>query len=157
MRPTLSNIGTATYGINKSLNKLLKLLSKSEYNISNREGLIRMLREEATPVGYEMSSFDVKNLCNNVPPDKTIDFISEKVYDEKKILINIPKTVLKNYHIFAPNSCISLSITISIHNVMNCNGFSIRTFTSKYLYGITRRRSNTNIKIMNLQLETIRQ
>ena len=95
MRPTLSNIGTATYGINKSLNKLLKLLSKSEYNISNREGLIRMLREEATPVGYEMSSFDVKNLCNDVPPDKAIDFISEKVYDEKKILINIPKTVLK--------------------------------------------------------------
>ena len=95
MRPTLSNIGTATYGINKSLNKLLKLLSKSEYNISNREGLIRRLREEATPIGYEMSSFDVKNLYNNVPLDKTIDFISKKVYDEKKILTNIPKTVLK--------------------------------------------------------------
>ena len=34
--------------------------------------------------------------------------------------------------------------------------FFIRTFTSKYLYGITGRRCNTNIKVMSLRLETIR-
>ena len=31
---------------------------------------------------------------------------------------------------------------------------SVRTFTSKYLHDIARGRSNTNIKIMYLQLET---
>ena len=42
-----------------------------------------------------MISFDVKDLFNNVPLDETIDFIFKKVYDEKKIQTNIPKTVLK--------------------------------------------------------------
>ena len=42
-----------------------------------------------------MISFDVKSLFTNVPLDKTIDYILKKVYDEKKIQTNIPKTVLK--------------------------------------------------------------
>ena len=41
-----------------------------------------------------MISFDVKRLFTNVPPDKTRDFILKKVYGEKKIETNIPKTVL---------------------------------------------------------------
>ena len=42
-----------------------------------------------------MTFFDVKNLFTNVPLDKTIDFILKKVYNEKKIQINIFKRVLK--------------------------------------------------------------
>ena len=42
-----------------------------------------------------MISFDMKSLLTNVPLDKTIDYILKKVYNEKKIQTNIPKTVLK--------------------------------------------------------------
>ena len=49
-----------------------------------------------------MTFFDVKNLFTNVPLDKTIDFILKKVYNEKKIQINIFKRV----YIFATDSCI---------------------------------------------------
>ena len=95
MRPIISNIGTATYEIAKYLNKLLTPLSKSDYNILNTEDLMRRLRVKTIPAGYKMISFDVKSIFTNVPLDKTIDFILKKVYDEKKIQTNIPKTVLK--------------------------------------------------------------
>ena len=42
-----------------------------------------------------MISFNVKSPFKNVPLDKTIDIIIKKVYEERKIKINIPKTVLK--------------------------------------------------------------
>ena len=77
------------------MNKVLATLSKSDNNILNIEDLIRRLREETIPTGYKMISFDVKRLFTNIPPDKTIDFILKKVYDEKKIETNIPKAVLK--------------------------------------------------------------
>ena len=78
MRPIISNIATATYEIAKYLNKLLTPLSKSDYNILNREDLIRRLREETIPAGYKIISFDVKNLFTNAPLDKTIDFILKR-------------------------------------------------------------------------------
>ena len=95
MRPMISNIGTATYDTAKYLNKLLTPLSKSDYNILNKEDLIRRLTQETIPAGYKMNSFDVQNLSKNVPLDKIIGFILRKAYDEKKIQTNIPKRVLK--------------------------------------------------------------
>ena len=95
MRPMISNIGTATYDTAKYLNKLLTPLSKSDYNILNKEDLIRRLTQETIPAGYKMNSFDVQNLSTNVPLDKIIGFILRKAYDEKKIQTNIPKRVLK--------------------------------------------------------------
>ena len=95
MRPVISNFGTTTYEIAKYFNKLLTPLDKSDYNILNTKDLIRRLREETIPAGYKMISFDVKSLFTNVPLDKTIDYILKKVYNEKKIQTNIPKTVLK--------------------------------------------------------------
>ena len=60
MRPKISNIEAATYEITKYLNKLLTLLSRSEYNILNTEKLIKRLREETIPAGYKMISLTWK-------------------------------------------------------------------------------------------------
>ena len=95
MRPIISIIGTATFKTANYLNKLLTLLANSEYNILNAEDLISKLRNEVILDGYKMISFDVKGLFTNVPLDKTIDIIRKKVYEERKIKTNIPKTVLK--------------------------------------------------------------
>ena len=84
----------ATYEIAKYLNKLLTPLGKADYNILNMEDLLRRLREETTPAGYKMISFDMESLFTIVPLDKTLDFILKKVYNVKKIQTNIPKTVL---------------------------------------------------------------
>ena len=77
------------------MNKLLTPLSKSDYNILNTEDLIRRLREATISAEYKIISFDVKNLFTNVPLDKTIGFIFQKVYEENKTQRNIPKRVLK--------------------------------------------------------------
>ena len=42
-----------------------------------------------------MISFDVKSLFTNVTLDKAIYIIIKKVYGERKIKINFPKTILK--------------------------------------------------------------
>ena len=42
-----------------------------------------------------MISFDVKSFFTNVPLNETIDIILGKVYDENKIVINKPKSILK--------------------------------------------------------------
>ena len=42
-----------------------------------------------------MISFDVKSLFTNVPLNETINIILRKVYDENKIVTNIPRSVLK--------------------------------------------------------------
>ena len=113
MQSIISNIGMATYEIAKYLNKLLAPLSKSDYNILNADDLIRRLREEINPAGYKMISFDMKSLFTNVPLDKTIGFILKEVYNEKRIQIDIPKTVLKEL-LYLCTSYILFSITISI-------------------------------------------
>ena len=98
--------------------------------------------------------FDVKSLFTDVP----LDFTLEKMYKEKKIQtyflrkenLNIFSwnSLKKNYCIFTSNSCIILSIKI----LGGHNGLSIRFINSKYLHGIEKKRSNTNIKIISLQL-----
>ena len=156
MRPVISNIGTATYEIAKYLNKLLTPLNKTDYNILNTGDLIRRLREEIIPAGYKIISFDVKSLFTNVPLDKTIDYILKKVYNEKKIQTNIPKTVLKELLYLCTKQ---LHFTFNNSIYIQCGGvamgFCVRIFTSKYLHDITRGRTNTNTKIISLQLETI--
>ena len=42
-----------------------------------------------------MISFDVKNLFTNIPLKETVGIILTKVYDEKKIDIKIPNSILK--------------------------------------------------------------
>ena len=45
LRPTVSNIGTATYHLSKYLAKLLFLLSESEYNIKSPKYFVEKLRK----------------------------------------------------------------------------------------------------------------
>ena len=55
--------------------------TKSECNIINTEDLIRRLREETTPAGYEMISFNVKSKFTNAPLQKTV----YRLYFEKGV------------------------------------------------------------------------
>lgn len=94
MRPIIFNIET-NYQSAKYLNKSLTPLSKSDYSILNTENLLSRLREETIHVGFKIICFDVEDLFNNVPLDKTIVFILKKIYNEKKIQTQILKIVLK--------------------------------------------------------------
>ena len=43
------------------------------------------IKQETTPDGYKIVSFDVKSLFTSVPLEKTIDIARERIYDRKEI------------------------------------------------------------------------
>ena len=56
----------ASYKTAKYLNTLLTPLTKSQYNILSTDDFIQKRKSERIPKGFEMISFDVKNLFTNV-------------------------------------------------------------------------------------------
>ena len=95
IRPTISNIGTASYQFAKYLAKLLSPLSKSEYTVDNNVEFINNIKSEKVPTGHSFISFDVKSLFTNVPLDYTINIILRRIYDDNELYINIRKKEMK--------------------------------------------------------------
>ena len=95
IRPIVSNINTATYQLAKHLSKVPSPLRESEHNIKSTKDFIRQVKEEPIPAGYEMVSFDVKSLFTNVPLDRTIDIILNRIYDHKELETPITRCEMK--------------------------------------------------------------
>ena len=95
LRPIVSNIGTATYGISKYLAKLLHPLSVSDYTINSTNDFVNKMKDEEVPTGYKLVSFDVTSLFTNVPLDHTINLILRKIYREKLIKTKIQRKEMK--------------------------------------------------------------
>ena len=96
IRPIVSNIGTATYMTAKYLSKLLATLAKSEYTIENSKQFVEKMKDIKPNPEYEMISFDVVSLFTNVPLERTIEIILEKVYTKKLINTKIPRNKMKS-------------------------------------------------------------
>ena len=95
IRTIVSNINTATYQLAKHLSKVPSPLRESEHNIKSTKDFIRQVKEEPIPAGYEMVSFDVKSLFTNVPLDRTIDIILNRIYDHKELETPITRCEMK--------------------------------------------------------------
>ena len=91
--PIVSNIATTICETAKYLNTLLTPLTKLQYNILSIDDFIQKIKNERIPKGFEMISFDVKNLFTNVPLQQTVEIILSNVYQEKKIKTSIPKSI----------------------------------------------------------------
>ena len=79
MQSIVYNIGTATYETAKFLNSLLAPLGKSDCSINKTEAFVKQVKGQRISEGYEMISFDVKNLFTNVLLKETVDIILTKV------------------------------------------------------------------------------
>ena len=95
LRPIVSNIGTATYGLSKYLAKLLKPLSVSEYTISSTKDFVDKIKDKEVQDGYKLVSFDVSSLFTNVPLDFTINVVLRKIYRDKLIKTKIKRNEMK--------------------------------------------------------------
>ena len=95
LRPTISNIGTATYHLSKYLAQLLSPLSESEYTIKSTKHFVEKIKIEHIPNDYLLVSFDVKLLFTNVPLDETITIILNRIYAENEISTDITKSEMK--------------------------------------------------------------
>ena len=95
LRPIVSNIGTATYGLSKYLATLLHPLSVSPYTITSTQDFVNKIKDLEVPVGYKLVSFDVSSLFTNVPLDHTINVILRKIYRDKLIKTKIKRDEMK--------------------------------------------------------------
>ena len=95
LRPIVSNIGTATYGLSKYLAKLLHPLSVSSYTISSTQDFVNKIKDEKVPDGHKLVSFDVTSLFTNVPLDYTINVILQKIYRDKLVKTKIKRNEMK--------------------------------------------------------------
>ena len=98
LRPIVDTIGSTHYGVGKFITKLLNPLTINDYSL--KDSFEAAARISAIPdglydEGFTLVSFDVKSLFTNVPLQKTIDVILDRVYNQRLIQTNIKKRTLK--------------------------------------------------------------
>ena len=98
LRPIVDTIGSTHYGVGKFISKLLHPLTQNQYHLKDSfdaaekiSGIPRQLYDD----GYRFVSFDVKSLFTNVPLNKTIEIILDRVYNKKVISTALKKRTLK--------------------------------------------------------------
>ena len=98
LRPIVDTIGSTHYGVGKFITKLLNPLTQNEYHLKDSFDAaerIKNIPSHFYDEGYKLVSFDVKSLFTNVPLNKTIQVILNRVYTEKLISTTLKKRTLK--------------------------------------------------------------
>ena len=91
----MSNLGTANYETATCLPKLFSPLSKSEYTINNTKQFVNYIGKQKIPDGYRMVSSLVTSLFTNLPLKETFEIILRRIYMNKEINTNIPKSEMR--------------------------------------------------------------
>ena len=98
LRPIVDTIGSTHYGVGKYISNLLNPLCLNQYHLKDSFDAaekIKAIPSELFDDGYKFVSFDVKSLFTNVPLDKTINVIMDRIYKEKKISTSLKQRTLK--------------------------------------------------------------
>ena len=84
-RPIIDTTSTPYYNIGKFLSSLLQPLAHSDYNLIDSFDAAKRIRSIPPELFDDDVSFDVQSLFTNAPVKKTINIISDRVYNEKLI------------------------------------------------------------------------
>ena len=98
LRPIVDTIGSTHYGVGKYISNLLNPLCLNQYHLKDSfeaADKIKAIPSQYFNDGYQFVSFDVKSLFTNVPLDKTIKVIMDRIYKEKKISTSLKQRSLK--------------------------------------------------------------
>ena len=80
LRPVISAVGSALYGVSKYLAMVLKpLLGQSDLTIKNSQEFVRVVSDECVADNESMVSFDVKSLYTSLPIGRTLDVVRERL------------------------------------------------------------------------------
>ena len=94
LRPIISQIPTPTYHLAKKLGALLTPYVPARYSLTSASDFLDILKTSDTR-GH-MASLDVESLFTNVPVDRTINFILDRVYrDNNTPTLDIPENTLR--------------------------------------------------------------
>ena len=86
LRPIVSTIGSATYGIARFINEVLsQYVRNSETYIENTKYFLEEIKDIEIGEDEVMVSFDVKSLFTNVPTEDAVKTIEDFVTDDAKL------------------------------------------------------------------------
>ena len=98
LRPIIDTTGTAYQPLAKYLSQLLNPLASNEFCSKDSFDAVECLKhipQHLFDEGFRFVSFDVKSLFTNIPLNKTIDIILNKIYKQNKLKTAFKKRTLK--------------------------------------------------------------
>ena len=93
LRPIISQVGTITYEIAKTINDIITPYMPQKYIINSTYEFLQIAKTKKN--AKMMASLDVDSLFSNVPVSETIDIILSYVYNSKMKKPVIPQEVLR--------------------------------------------------------------
>ncbi|XP_068227693.1 uncharacterized protein [Palaemon carinicauda] len=94
LRPIISQCPTPTYQLARRLNAILRPYVPDRYCVASSAEFLERIKDVCGE--GVIASMDVESLFTNVPVDKTIDLIADRVYrDEATPELNIPEQALR--------------------------------------------------------------
>lgn len=96
LRPIVSCVQSYNYRLGKFLAGVIKPIRDSAYSLKNSDAFVKFLKENSSLSTNKMISFDIESLFTNVPVDRTIDIICNKLYyTDPKLRPFIPEHYLR--------------------------------------------------------------
>ena len=96
LRPIISQIGTPTYEVAKTINKIITPYMNKKYMVESTYDMVNIIK--SIKANKLLTSLDVVNLFTNVPVKETIDIIIQEVYNHETLPPpqNLSKANLEN-------------------------------------------------------------
>ena len=85
LRPVISMLNTAQYGLAKYLDSLIKPCIPGHYMLSSSTDFIKRMSNVKLPTNYALVSFDVASLFTNVPLKEVIELACSYVYSDSSM------------------------------------------------------------------------
>ena len=102
-RPIIDTTGTTHYSVGKFISELLQPLTNNEYTLKDTfdaANRIKAIPPALFTEGYEFVSFDVESLFTNVPLQRTLKIIEDRIYNKKLVKTKLKKSTLrKRYYV----------------------------------------------------------
>ena len=97
-RPIIDTTGTTHYSVGKFISELLQPLTNNEYTLKDTfdaANRIKTIPPALFTEGYEFVSFDVESLFTNVPLQRTLKIIEDRIYNKKLVKTKLKKSTLR--------------------------------------------------------------
>ena len=97
LRPIISQIQTPTYNIAKKLNEILSPYAPRDFALASTSDFLELLNTSQPADDHIIAPLDVESLFTNVPVDRTIQYILDRVYRcDKTPPLDIPEEHLRS-------------------------------------------------------------
>ena len=97
-RPIIDTTGTTHYSVGKFISELLQPLTQNEYTLKDTfdaANRIKAISPALFAEGYTFVSFDVESLFTNVPLQRTLKIIEDRIYNKKLVKTKLKKSTLR--------------------------------------------------------------